>query len=328
MRVPCSLGQPLLRRCAVVCRAGPSGGPIRHLVQSRPSNKDSSDDVPRPFRGTPSPPWSSSSPWRDERPLRYDLQNSNAGPSTEEPNMVRQPNMARKPEQLGYMTEEVLKRWGRDRMPRDLEITDPWVMVIVKDQAPKKLFTQAVLKTMSPEKSLRMLEPFRPADPTVEDSKPKLALCKVVVKTEEYQHMKALKARKRKEKAVDPKSLNITWNIDQRDLKIKLKKLMRFLNMGCKVDVQLYTKPNGLPASMDQAQAVVNTLRTRVVEEGFKEYKCEGVVLGSMMFTFAPKEGYKTPHLAPTKATPAGPPQMMSWTETDENDGVADKVEG
>ncbi|RCI11806.1 hypothetical protein L249_7742 [Ophiocordyceps polyrhachis-furcata BCC 54312] len=323
MRVATTLGQPLIQRCAIVSRAGPRGGPIRQLVQSRWSSTNNPPGQRKnSFRGEARPPWSSFSPSVDERPLRYDLQDDNRRSSAEEPN-----NTARKPEQLGYMTEEVLKRWGRDRLPRDLEITDPWIMVIQNDNPPKKMSTQAIIRFMTPEKSLRMLEPFKPADPTVEDSKPKLALCKVVVKSEEYKHMKSLKAKKRIEKGVDPKTLTITWNIGPKDLKVKLKRLMRFLNMGCKVDVQLYSKKNGMPACMDQAEELVTNLRKTVVEAGFKEYKCEGVVMGSMIFTFAPKEGYKTPHLAP-KSRKAGPQPVVSWARAEQNDGVVEKAEG
>ncbi|PHH74834.1 hypothetical protein CDD80_2821 [Ophiocordyceps camponoti-rufipedis] len=199
------------------------------------------------------------------------------------------------PAELGYMTEAVLQRWGRDRLPRDLEITDPWIMVI-DDGPPKKMYTPAVLKNITGEKSLRMLEPFKEGNPEAEDPRPTLAICKVVRKDEEYKRSKELRAQQRKVKTVQPKHLNIAWSIADHDLKAKLKKLVAFLCKGCRVDVQLYHKRGGRPRSAEEAQALVDGIRTIVVDEGFLERKCDGEILETMVLTFSVKDSYQQMH--------------------------------
>ncbi|PFH59842.1 hypothetical protein XA68_11791 [Ophiocordyceps unilateralis] len=194
------------------------------------------------------------------------------------------------PAELGYMTEEVLLRWGRDRLPRDLEITDPWIMVI-DNAPPRKMYTSALLKAMTPGKSVRMIEPFKPGDPESDDPRPTLALCKVVDQTEEYRKLKNLKTSNKKVKGPSPKHLNIAWGIEDHDLKPKIKKLVAFLTKGARVDVQMYNKKNGRQRTIEEAQALVDGLRTIVVEEGFKERMCDGVLLGPMVLTFGVKEG-------------------------------------
>lgn len=199
------------------------------------------------------------------------------------------------PAELGYMTEAVLQRWGRDRLPRDLEITDPWIMV-VDNGPPKKMYTPTVLKNMSGEKSLRMLEPFKEGDPEAEDPRPTLALCKVVRKDEEYKRSKELKEQQRRVKCVQAKHLNIAWSIGDHDFKGKLKKLVAFLCKGSKVDVQLYHKRGGRQRSAEEAQALVDSMRTLVVDEGFVERRCDGEILETMLLTFSVKDNYQQMH--------------------------------
>ncbi|RDA91788.1 hypothetical protein CP533_2820 [Ophiocordyceps camponoti-saundersi (nom. inval.)] len=334
MRLQKSLVPPLTRTCKIVSPAGLRGGSIQRLLQSRWSSSDPFAELfnaaepwkpPQIIRTgfTQSPPWKSHSVEKDDLPLKYDSQDAREMSGVES-------LPAQKSEKLGYMTEEVLKRWGRDRLPRDMEITDPWINLIQNNEPPVKTRTKDAIRRITPEKSLRMIEHFEPPDPNVKGSKPKLALCKLVVKREEYQHLKSVRTRRIFERPPDPKILTITWNIGARDLEVKLKKLIKFLGKGCKVDLQIYHKKNGLPPSMEQAIELVKVLRSRVVDEGYRESKCDGVVMGTMLLTFTPNQNYMNPDnpdYRPRKSPRAQKFQKVldSWTaqnfdETVENE--------
>ncbi|EQK98767.1 hypothetical protein G6O67_006657 [Ophiocordyceps sinensis] len=195
-----------------------------------------------------------------------------------------------------YTTQADLNKLGRDRMPQDHEITDPYVMVIDGGAAEGPLAPRFVMNRMDPEvESLRMLQPYVPADADA-DGGPKraqLAVCKIVNKRDEWTRQQQAKERRRAEATAGKgksKGLDLSWSIDEHDLGIKLRQMGKFLAKGMKVEVAVERKRGGKKATPDEAAALVKRVRHEAEALGGKEKGvAAGELLKTMKFVFEAK---------------------------------------
>ncbi|EKJ72704.1 hypothetical protein FPSE_07104 [Fusarium pseudograminearum CS3096] len=188
-----------------------------------------------------------------------------------------------------YTTKEDFIKSGRDRLPIDFEITDPKIMVLDNGVLDGPLVTRNVMSRIDTSTdSLRMATPYIPADP--KNNKPvQYALCKIVNKREEYERQRELQQRRRVSKQTSSKfkEIEMSWAIDENDLKIKTKQLIGFLSKGWKVEVIMGFKKKGQKkrTSEDTAEEAYVKVQNLVKELGTKEYKPrEGEVGRTMRF--------------------------------------------
>ncbi|KAG5984145.1 hypothetical protein E4U55_005858 [Claviceps digitariae] len=192
-----------------------------------------------------------------------------------------------------YTTQEDINRSGRDRPPRDHEITDPLIMVIDNGVTEGPLSTPYVLTKLEDFESLRMLQPYVPANPQDDRPRCQYALCKIVNKTDDYERRKQLK-KKKQAAAGTPKTkeLELTWSIGQHDLSTKMRQMGGFLAKGFKVEVLMAKKKGGRKVEEREAEAVVKRLREEVDMNGAREAKpATGEPGGTMRFYLEGKQG-------------------------------------
>ncbi|KAG5923478.1 hypothetical protein E4U42_004955 [Claviceps africana] len=192
-----------------------------------------------------------------------------------------------------YTTQADINRSGRDRPPRDHEITDPQIMVIDDGAIEGPLSTSFVLTRIEDHESLRMIKPYVPADPAEDRPECQYAVCKIVNKIDEYERRRELREQK-KTSAGKPKTkeLELTWSIGAHDLGFKMKQMSGFLTRGCKVEVLVAKKKGGRQADRKEAEAVVARLREEVEENGAREAKpATGSPGGTMRFYLEGKTG-------------------------------------
>lgn len=193
-----------------------------------------------------------------------------------------------------FTTQADIDRSGRDRPPRDHEITDPQIMVIDNGAMEGPLATPFVLtKLDQASESLRMISPYVPADAKNGRPKPEFAVCKIVNKKDEYERQKQVKERK-KAAAAKPKTkeLEFTWAISEHDLTTKLRQMGGFLDKGFKVDVLVAKKKGSRQqVSASEAEAVTKKIREEVVAQGAREAKpATGQVGATMRFYLEGKQ--------------------------------------
>lgn len=179
-----------------------------------------------------------------------------------------------------YTTREDIEKMGRDRPPQDDEITDPYIMVVGRGPgAEGPLSPQHVLDDIQPEASLRMIQPYVPADPETGRWRAQLAICKVVNKRDEYIRQRQLKEQRRADAAAGKgksKALDLSWSIGDHDLGIKLQQMGKFLAKGIKVEMTVERKKGGKKATLEEAAALVKRVREAAEAQGGRE-KGEGV---------------------------------------------------
>ncbi|CEI42024.1 hypothetical protein FVEN_g11788 [Fusarium venenatum] len=188
-----------------------------------------------------------------------------------------------------YTTQEDFIKSGRDRLPIDFEITDPKIMVLDNGVLDGPKITRNVMSRIDTSTdSLRMATPYIPADP--KNNKPaQYALCKIVNKREEYERQRELQQRRRvsKQTSTKNKEIEMSWAIDDNDLKIKTRQLISFLSKGWKVELILGFKKKGQKkrTSEDTAEETYGKVQQLVKELGSKEHKpSEGEVGRTMRF--------------------------------------------
>lgn len=174
-----------------------------------------------------------------------------------------------------YTTKEDFVKSGRDRLPQDHEITDPRIMVFDNGNFDGPLLTRHVMSRIDPSESLRMIQPYVPADP--KENKPvQYAVCKVVNKKDEYERLREKRERARVSKQTTAKSkeLELSWGIGEHDLSTKLRQLGQFLGKGMKVEVILgYKKKSQKRVDEAAAADVLAKLKKGIEEQGAREYK-------------------------------------------------------
>ncbi|TWU74876.1 hypothetical protein ED733_003008 [Metarhizium rileyi] len=173
-----------------------------------------------------------------------------------------------------YTTQQDIARSGRDRPPRDHEITDPQIMVIDNDVTEGPLATSFVLTKLEPHESLRMVQPYAPADPKNGRPAAQLAVCKIVNKRDEYERHKQMREKK-KAGAAKPKTkeLELTWAIGEHDLATKMRQMAQFLGKGMKVDVLVAKKKGGRQVDGKEAEAVARRIRDELDRASGREVK-------------------------------------------------------
>ncbi|KEY66248.1 hypothetical protein S7711_09176 [Stachybotrys chartarum IBT 7711] len=194
-----------------------------------------------------------------------------------------------------FTTIEVIRKANRDRYPKDHEITDPRIMVIDDGPPEGPHSTRYVLSKLEADESLRMVEPYKPADP--EHNKPaSYAVCKIVNTKAEYARRRELKERKKDEKEAGrvkgkTKMVELTWSIGDNDLQTKLRQITRFLEGGMHVDVAIGKKKQSkIRVPVEDAQAVLKKVKEEMAKVGAKEVKGqEGVVGGILRMHYGPK---------------------------------------
>ncbi|KAG6006158.1 hypothetical protein E4U21_007268 [Claviceps maximensis] len=173
-----------------------------------------------------------------------------------------------------YTTQNDINRSGRDRPPQDHEITDPQIMVIDNGAIEGPLATSFVLTKLEANESLRMIQPYVPADPKNDRPLCSYAVCKIVNKADEYARQKQLRERKKAAAGkAKTKELELTWAIGNHDLGTKMRQMGGFLAKGFKVEVLLAKKKGGKQVGGKEAEAVVKRLREEVEANGGREAK-------------------------------------------------------
>ncbi|KAG6014508.1 hypothetical protein E4U54_005161 [Claviceps lovelessii] len=191
-----------------------------------------------------------------------------------------------------YTTQTDIDRSGRDRPPRDHEITDPEIMVIDNGVSEGPLSTSYVLTKLEAHESLRMIQPYVPADRKDPDSKFSYAVCKIVNKADEYERQKQLKEKKKAAAGkAKTKEMELTWAIGDHDLGTKMRQMGGFLAKGFKVEVLVAKKKGGKQVDGREAEAVVRRLREAVEQNGGREAKpATGTPGGTMRFYLEGKQ--------------------------------------
>ncbi|KHN94035.1 translation initiation factor IF-3 [Metarhizium album ARSEF 1941] len=181
-----------------------------------------------------------------------------------------------------FTTQQDIARSGRDRPPQDHEITDPQIMV-VDDGAPEgPLATSFVLTKLEAHESLRMVQPYVPADPKNNRPSAQLAVCKIVNKRDEYERQRQLREMK-KAAAGKPKTkeLELTWAIGEHDLATKMRQMGQFLDKGMKVELLVARKKGGRQVDAKEAEGVLRRIRHEVDRIGGREAKGASGVVGA-----------------------------------------------
>lgn len=196
-----------------------------------------------------------------------------------------------------YTTTDSVRDSGRSRLPRDLEITDPRIMLDYGGSVEGPIRTADVIRQLLPDESLRMVEAFVPPDKA--KGKPaKLAVCKVFNRSEEtrreMEHQKKQKEAAASERASRPKEVELTWAIGTNDVMTKMRQMESFLFKKKEVHVVIaHKKKKGKPlprVSEPDAQSLVQRVKEEIVARGGHEAKpARGEVGSAITFFVRPK---------------------------------------
>ncbi|POR35914.1 Translation initiation factor IF-3 [Tolypocladium paradoxum] len=194
-----------------------------------------------------------------------------------------------------FTTQKDIERSGRDRPPQDHEITDPQIMVIDNGASEGPLATSFVLTKLEPDESLRMMQPYVPADPKNGRPSAQLAVCKIVNKRDEYARQRQIRERRKAGDGGKPKTkeLELTWAIGEHDLATKMRQMGGFLAKGMKVELMLGRKKGGKQVSGDEAADVLRRVRDEVAAHGGREGKPASGQVGGTMRLFLEGKGSK-----------------------------------
>ncbi|KAH7160325.1 hypothetical protein B0J13DRAFT_126717 [Dactylonectria estremocensis] len=173
-----------------------------------------------------------------------------------------------------YTTKQDVAKSRRDRYPQDHEITDPRIMVLDNGNFDGPLVTRHVLTRLAEGESLRMVNPYVPANPK-ENTEAQYAICKIVNKKEEYERQREARERRRVSKATSTKSkeLELNWAIGDHDLQTKLRQMGSFLAKGMRVEVILGKKKNSRKVDDAEASEVLAKVKQGAEAAGAKEAK-------------------------------------------------------
>ena len=112
-------------------------------------------------------------------------------------------------------------------------------------------------------------------------------VCRVVNKAEfrEQQLRAAQKPKPKSSETASTKQIELNWAIDEHDLSHRLKQMESFLNKGKKVHLLLKRRKRKKPATPDQAQALLDTIKKRITDIGATQIKpARGTLLQQIEF--------------------------------------------
>ena len=181
-----------------------------------------------------------------------------------------------------YTTDQYMEKTGRDRLPRDYEITDPLIMVLEGNAIEGPLNTKFVMTRLKSNESLRMAKPYKPRDPKTGDPV-EYALCKIVDKLEDYKAAKEAKEKKKLKAKPKTKEVELSWGISENDLQTKLQVLGGFLEKGIKVEIAIGKKKKGKEVELSDCKTVLKAIRKEIESKGGFEPKEASGELGETM---------------------------------------------
>lgn len=183
-----------------------------------------------------------------------------------------------------FTTRETIARSGRDRMPRDHEITDPQIRVLDNGSIEGPLATRFVLTKLDSSESLRMIEPYVPADAQA-GTPARYALCKIVNKRDEYQQEKLRKEQKKISGGggTKTKEVEMSWTIGPHDLATKTRQIGGFLDKGFKVELVMGKKKRGKQATPEEIKAVLDKIKEEVDVHGGRETRPQEGTVGATL---------------------------------------------
>ncbi|KAI6784963.1 Translation initiation factor IF-like protein [Emericellopsis cladophorae] len=189
-----------------------------------------------------------------------------------------------------YTTRAYQEKTGRARYPQDYEITDPLIRVLDGGTIEGPLNTRFVMSKLMEGESLRMVEPYDPGNPK-ERIPPTYALCKIIDKNEAYRQARELKEKKKGQKKVKTKEIELSWGISENDLLTKTTQIGNFLEKGNKVELTLGKKRGGKEVAAKAAAAVLARVRQEIEAKNGMEIqkKTTGEVGGTMKLFLEPK---------------------------------------
>lgn len=192
-----------------------------------------------------------------------------------------------------FTLSNYMERTGRDRLPWDHEITDPQIMVLDAGSVEGPISTRFVLTKLESYESLRMIQPYTPANPKT-NKKAEYALCKIVDKNEEYKLAKQRKEQKKKDVKPKTKVLEISWGISDHDFQTKFRQIGGFLEKGSKVELTLGKKKGAKKVADADAEALLKKVRQEIEAREAHEVKpAQGQVGGTLRMTVERKGGKK-----------------------------------
>lgn len=192
-----------------------------------------------------------------------------------------------------YMTQGDIDKSGKQRLPQDHEITDPQVMVLENGIIEGPLAPRYVISKLEEGESLRMIQPYVPADGKAEPPMAaRFAVCKIVNKKEEYDRLKQIKEKKKATGAKKGKlkELDFMWGIEENDLMTKMRLMEKLLEKGHKIDVVISPRKRGSSnkvVTTQEMENLVKTIRQEADQAGGREAKAaEGRLGGTIRIQF------------------------------------------
>lgn len=158
-------------------------------------------------------------------------------------------------------------------------------MVLENGQIEGPLAPQFVMsKLNTAEESLRMIQPYFPADKAAG----KLAqypVCQIVNRKEEHLREKELKVQEKKkaEEKIKRKDVELSWGISDHDLKTKMKQIGGFLQKGMRVEIVLGKKKRGKKISREDSMSVLTQVRENLEVLGARHVKAESGEVGELV---------------------------------------------
>lgn len=176
-----------------------------------------------------------------------------------------------------YTRSDYMEKTGRDRLPRDHEITDPKIMVLDGGSTEGPLATRFVLTKLNEGESLRMIKPY---EPPRKDKPVSYALCKIVDSTEAYHAEKQRKEARKKTAKPKQKDVEVSWGISEHDLLIKMRQVTGFLAKGYKVELVIGKKKGqrATPTIRDNENLVAKVRKEVEASNGFEAKSAQGEV--------------------------------------------------
>lgn len=191
-----------------------------------------------------------------------------------------------------YTLGDYMEKTGRDRLPRDYEITDPQILVLDGGSIEGPLASRFVMTKLSPGESLRMVKPYTPANPK-EGTPAQYALCKIVDIQEEYKAERERKEKKKGSGKPKTKEIELSWGISEHDLVTKTRQVAGFLEKGFKVEVVMGKKKGGRKVTEKDAQDVLKKIRQEVEAHNGMESKPPQGEVGGVMRLMLESKGVK-----------------------------------
>lgn len=163
---------------------------------------------------------------------------------------------------------------GQKILPADEDIPARLIQIVQDDKSlAPPTFLHEALNGFDRNKSLLLqVSPETPTRP---------AICKIMLKIELKEREKAKAKAAKQASGSSVKQIELNWGIDGHDLEHRLKKVREFLEKGKPVEFILLPKKKKKRATMEQAQSLVHTIKSRLPELGGTEVKpMAGTLLG------------------------------------------------